>query len=78
MMRELTRLIVGATLAIAACAEPRHAENGIRYEGDGPAIELTLVREPRRDSMSGAYFVMTARLVLGAEELRGCALPGQP
>jgi putative lipoprotein len=53
-------------------------ENGVRYEGDGPPIELTLVREPCRDSMSGAYFGMSARLVLGAVELRGCALPGPP
>jgi putative lipoprotein len=53
-------------------------ENGVRYEGDGPPIELTLVHEPCRDSMSGAYFGMSARLVLGAEELRGCALPGSP
>ncbi|KPK79205.1 MAG: hypothetical protein AMS25_13520 [Gemmatimonas sp. SM23_52] len=53
-------------------------ENGVRFEGDGPPIELTLVREPCRDSMSGAYFGMSARLVLGAEELRGCALPGSP
>jgi putative lipoprotein len=56
----------------------RALENGVRYEGDGPPIELTLVREPCRDSMSGAYFGMSARLVLGAEELRGCALPGSP
>lgn len=53
-------------------------ENGVRFEGDGPPIELTLVREPCRDSMSGAYFGMSARLVLGAEELRGCALAGSP
>jgi putative lipoprotein len=53
-------------------------KNGIRYEGDGSPIELTLVHEPCRDSMSGAYFGMSARLVLGAEELRGCALSGSP
>ena len=51
-------------------------ENGVRFEGDEPPIELTLVREPCRDSMSGAYFGMSARLVLGDEVLRGCALPG--
>jgi putative lipoprotein len=56
----------------------RTVENGVRFEGDGPPIELTLVREPCRDSMSGAYFGMTARLMLGAEVLRGCALPGSP
>jgi putative lipoprotein len=53
-------------------------ENGVRFEGDGPPIELTLVCEPCHDSMSGAYFGMSARVVLGAEELRGCALPGSP
>lgn len=53
-------------------------ENGLRYEGDGPAVELNLIREPCRDSMSGAYFGMSARLVLGAEELSGCAMPGAP
>jgi putative lipoprotein len=53
-------------------------ENGVRYEGDGPPFMLTLVREPCRDSMSGAYFGVSARLVLDAEELRGCALPGSP
>ncbi|UCC84026.1 MAG: hypothetical protein JSW46_03595 [Gemmatimonadota bacterium] len=58
---------------------PEHTiENGVRFEGDGPPFELTLVRGPCRDSMSGAYFGMSARLVLGAEELRGCALPGSP
>jgi putative lipoprotein len=54
----------------------RTVENGVRFEGDEPPIELTLVREPCRDSMSGAYFAMSARLVVGAEVLRGCALPG--
>jgi putative lipoprotein len=53
-------------------------ERDVRYEADGPPIELTLVREPCRDSMSGAYFAMSARLVLDEEELRGCALPGSP
>jgi putative lipoprotein len=53
-------------------------ENGVHFEAAEPPIELTLVRGPCRDSMSGAYFGTSARLVLGAEELRGCALPGSP
>ncbi|MCJ7626868.1 MAG: hypothetical protein MUO50_00640 [Longimicrobiales bacterium] len=53
--------------------------NEVRFTGQGPegtSIEVTLLREPCRDSMSGAYFGLVAAVRIGAEELRGCALRG--
>ncbi len=53
--------------------------NEVRFTGQAPAgmsIEVTLLREPCRDSMSGAYFGFMAAVRIGAEELRGCALRG--
>jgi putative lipoprotein len=44
--------------------------------GPGEAATLSLLREPCRDSMSGAYYALSAVLALGERELRGCALPG--
>jgi uncharacterized membrane protein len=51
---------------------------GILYRGAGPSgpIEIRIVDEPCRDSMSGAYFAYSARVRLGSEEFRGCALKG--
>ena len=57
----------------------QHSQTEIRFTGvhdsDKP-IHLTIVREPCRDSMSGAYFGMSARLTLETEEFEGCALFG--
>lgn len=39
-------------------------------------LALTLTRQPCRDSMSGAYFEMTARAVLDGTEVTGCAFGG--
>jgi uncharacterized membrane protein len=53
--------------------------NGVRVVGERgrqTPVELTLTREPCRDTMSGAYHEYRARLRLGTEELSGCALPG--
>jgi uncharacterized membrane protein len=57
------------------------ADDRVRYTGSDvakPVVELTITREPCRDSMSGAYHAFSAVLRMGDEELRGCALQGQP
>jgi uncharacterized membrane protein len=53
---------------------------GIRFAGTGGpgrgTVELAISRAPCRDSMSGAYFALSAWLRLRDEKLVGCALPG--
>jgi putative lipoprotein len=56
----------------------RPADTGITYMGTAPAgsIEVSIVDVPCRDSMSGAYFALSATVNTGGMELRGCALKG--
>jgi putative lipoprotein len=56
------------------------AADGARYiatEEGTVRAELTVTREPCRDSMSGAYYAYSAKMRIGEEELSGCALKGQ-
>jgi uncharacterized membrane protein len=58
-----------------------HTINGVRYGSADPTsipVELTVSRQPSRDSMSGAYFAFTSVLRVGDVVLRGCALQGRP
>ena len=51
----------------------------IRYTGtltDGTSSELVIERTPCRDTMSGAFFGLSATLRLGSEEFAGCVLMG--
>jgi uncharacterized membrane protein len=41
-----------------------------------PAVEIRIERGPSRDTMSGAYYGLSARLELDGESFRGNALPG--
>jgi uncharacterized membrane protein len=55
------------------------AGDQVQYMGDddaGRSMELTITRSPCRDTMSGAYFGLSATLRIGSEELKGCALIG--
>jgi len=49
-----------------------HAAGG----GDHPAVELVIEVGPSRDTMSGAYYALSASLVLGDQTLKGNALRG--
>jgi len=52
----------------------------VRYIGTdtaGGLAELTIIREPCRDSMSGAYYGFSAVLRMGQDVLYGCALSGE-
>jgi uncharacterized membrane protein len=49
-----------------------HAAGG----GDHPPVELVIELAPSRDTMSGAYYGLSARLVLGDQTLKGNALRG--
>ncbi len=53
-------------------------DQGFLYTGTGSAgrIEIRIIDEPCRDSMSGAYFAYSARVTLDSEEFGGCALKG--
>jgi putative lipoprotein len=53
-------------------------DKGLLYTATGPAggIEIRIIDEPCRDSMSGAYFAYSARVTLDSEEFVGCALKG--
>lgn len=54
---------------------------GARYITADPSAmraELTVTREPCRDSMSGAYYGFSALMRIDEEDLRGCALQGRP
>jgi uncharacterized membrane protein len=58
-----------------------HLDDGMRYVNSDAStlpVELTITREPCRDSMSGAYYAFAAVLRIGEENLLGCALQGQP
>jgi putative lipoprotein len=51
--------------------------DAITLEGHSPAhgsVLLEIVPAPCRDSMSGAYFGNSAKLLLGEETMKGCAL----
>ncbi len=56
----------------------REPSNGaMRFRGTGvPRATLSITRSDCRDSMSGAYFALTATLRFGGETLHGCALQG--
>jgi uncharacterized membrane protein len=43
---------------------------------DRPTVKLVIEKGPRRDTMSGAYFGLSATLVLGGETFNGHALRG--
>ena len=47
-----------------------------RTAGPSGQIEIRIFDEPCRDSMSGAYFGLSATVVAGGLELRGCVLRG--
>ena len=56
-----------------------NADEVVRITGqalDGRSIEVTLLREPCRDSMAGAYFGFSAIVRIEGEELTGCGLKG--
>jgi uncharacterized membrane protein len=56
----------------------RPLDAGVVYTAAGHAgpIEIRIVDEPCRDSMSGAYFGLSATVGAGDLELRGCVLRG--
>ena len=54
-------------------------ETGLTYvgrNGESGSLAVDLSEEPCRDSMSGAYHGYSATVMLGGEELRGCAIRG--
>jgi len=75
----LARRLGYPTLEWGAVVRER-AESGVRYHGRNahgtPQASLSIVRKPCRDTMSGAYFALSAVLRLGKETWSGCALEG--
>ena len=53
-------------------------EAGAAYIGYGPgdSIEVNIECIPCQDTMSGAYFALSARVVTGHHDFRGCAIRG--
>ncbi len=75
----------GITLAMPGREDGTWVEVETQQQGTGPlylasgpsgSIAISIVEEPCRDTMSGAYFSLSAAVVLGDIELRGCALKG--
>lgn len=58
--------------------EERRFDGGVVFLAEGPPgpVRLNIVEQPRRDSMSGAYFACTAEMHLGEEVFHGWAMPG--
>jgi len=59
-------------------SQKRPLDAGVLYTATSSAgpIEIRIVDEPCRDSMSGAYFGLSATVDAGGLELRGCVLRG--
>jgi len=58
----------------------QQTKQGIYYQGKdmkSRSGELAIITKPCRDTMSGAYYGLTARLKLNGKELIGCAIPGE-
>ncbi len=57
----------------------KETEGGVVFHatgGDRPAVELAIEKRPGRDTMSGAYFGLSATLVLDGQTFTGHALRG--
>lgn len=56
-----------------------HAEGAVRYTGTSGEHRLKLMvhAQPCRDSMSGEFFAYTAKAIVNARELSGCARVGR-
>jgi putative lipoprotein len=57
----------------------QQTEQSVRYQGkskENISMELEILTKPCRDTMSGAYYGLTARLKLDGKELGGCAIQG--
>jgi len=58
----------------------RRDKQGIYYQGKGKesgSVELAVITRPCRDSMSGAYYGLTATLKFDGKVLTGCAIQGE-
>jgi uncharacterized membrane protein len=58
----------------------QQTKQGIYYQGKdskNKSLELAIITKPCHDTMSGAYYGLSARLKLNDEELTGCAIPGE-
>ena len=54
-------------------------KQGVSYQGmneENISMELEVITKPCRDTMSGAYYGLTARLKLDGKLLTGCAIQG--
>jgi uncharacterized membrane protein len=71
---------LGQPIADYKTVTKQQTKQGIYYQGKGKdsgSVELTVITKPCRDTMSGAYYGLTARLKLNGKELIGCAIPGE-
>lgn len=77
--REIRLTILGEPERKFVEIERREKDNQILFAGRneaGAIMELAIVREPCRDSMSGTLFGASATLSLESKRLHGCALKG--
>jgi uncharacterized membrane protein len=71
---------LGQPVADYRIVTKQQTKQGTYYQGkdmENRTIELTVSTTPCRDTMSGAYYGLTARLKLNGEELTGCAISGE-
>jgi len=71
---------LGRPVADYTIVTKQQAKQGTYYQAydmESRSMELTVITKPCRDTMSGAYYGLTARLKLNSEELTGCAIPGE-
>jgi uncharacterized membrane protein len=71
---------LGQPVADYKIVTKQQTKQGIYYQGKdmkSRLVELAVIKKPCRDTMSGAYYGLTARLKLNGKELIGCAIPGE-
>lgn len=58
----------------------QQAGQNLSFQGksnENASMKLEVIKQPCRDTMSGAYYGLTSRLKLNGKELTGCAIPGE-
>ena len=74
---ELDRM--GAPSAAWTDVRSQQTEAGIKYmahHDDAGTLDVSIVAEPCRDSMSGAFYGYRSEVIVSGERLQGCALRG--